>query len=269
MIRGSQIRGFNIPKSLEVLKATLFADDTTVYLAEEDDFGILQRVLDTWCSAAKAKFNLRKTEIIPIGTKEYRKRVIDTYKETGAWGNYPAGVHLAEEGEAVRILGAYFGNEAEQSKIWDPKIKKMEGVLERWSLSPSTVIGKRHTTQMMVGGMSQFLANVQRMPATVTKKLMKMIRSHIWDGKKHVPVAMEHLYLPVEEGGLGVLDVEARNEAIDVMWLKLYLSSGSERPLWAYAQKECSTADSAWKYPGTARNWWRSRQTERATEMES
>ncbi|KAL1751422.1 hypothetical protein FB107DRAFT_222095, partial [Schizophyllum commune] len=46
--------------------------DTTVYLTEEDDFSVLQRVLDKWCIASKARFNVGKTEIIPIGNKRYR-----------------------------------------------------------------------------------------------------------------------------------------------------------------------------------------------------
>ncbi|EIW58329.1 uncharacterized protein TRAVEDRAFT_100218, partial [Trametes versicolor FP-101664 SS1] len=72
MIRNSPLKGMNIPTSGSALKATLFADDTTVYLSEEDDFQVLQSVLDTWCSAAKARFNIGKTEIIPLGSREFR-----------------------------------------------------------------------------------------------------------------------------------------------------------------------------------------------------
>lgn len=71
--------------------------------------------------------------------------------------------------------------------------------------------------------MSQFFANVQRMPSEVLRDLMKMVRSHVWDGKTHVPVALDYLYLPIEKGGLGLLDLEARNDAIDIMWLKRYM----------------------------------------------
>ncbi|OJT05021.1 Transposon TX1 uncharacterized 149 kDa protein [Trametes pubescens] len=69
MIRKSEIVGLNVPNQIETLKATLFADDTTVYLSSADDFAALQHVLDVWCSATKAKFNIAKTEIIPIGEK--------------------------------------------------------------------------------------------------------------------------------------------------------------------------------------------------------
>ena len=71
MICKSDLRGYDVPEKLETLKATLFADDMTVYLTEDNDFETLQRILDTWCSAAKVCFNISKTEIIPIGTKAY------------------------------------------------------------------------------------------------------------------------------------------------------------------------------------------------------
>lgn len=45
-----------------------------VYLIEHDDFGALTDTLQFWCKASGAKFNTSKTEIIPIGTKEYREK---------------------------------------------------------------------------------------------------------------------------------------------------------------------------------------------------
>ena len=35
------------------------------------------------------------------------------------------------------------------------------------------------------------------------------------------------------EGGLDLLDLEIRNEAIDIMWLKTYLDFSLKRPEWA------------------------------------
>ncbi|EIW54372.1 uncharacterized protein TRAVEDRAFT_39824 [Trametes versicolor FP-101664 SS1] len=183
MIRASPIKGFNIPNSTTTLKATLFADDTTVYLAEADDFNILQRVLDVWCSAAKAKFNIGKTEIIPIGSEEYRCRMAATYAQTGAWQNYPRGVHVAADGEAVRILGAFLGNKVEQCEVWTPKLEKVSNALRKWRTGHMTLVGKRLAVQMVVGGMTQFMTDVQRMPEQVVKRLTKMIRDFVWDDR--------------------------------------------------------------------------------------
>lgn len=232
MIRSSTLRGFEIPGAMAALKATLFADDTTVYLADNDDFQTLQDILDTWCSAAKARFNIKKTEIIPLGTPGYRTEMAETYAATGRWRNYPQGIHVAREGEAVRILGAFFGNGVAQPEVWTTKLSKIEGVLGRWKKAKVTLCGKKHVVQMVVGSMSQFMTNVQRMPEHARKRLTKLIRNYVWDDKHIVPVSMERLCMPYEAGGLNILDLEARNDAIDVMWLRAYLGAGGSRQLW-------------------------------------
>jgi hypothetical protein len=37
---------------------------------------------------------------------------------------------------------------------------------------------------------------------------------------------------PVEDGGISLLDIKARNKAIQIMWLKKYMTTGPNRPLW-------------------------------------
>ncbi|KAI4294040.1 hypothetical protein K525DRAFT_180766, partial [Schizophyllum commune Loenen D] len=234
MIRNSDLKGYEIPGKMDRLKATLFADDTTVYLSEEDDFGVLQGILDKWCTAAKAKFNLKKTEIIPIGDRQYRIFMADTYRDTGNWRNYPRGVHMANEGDAIRILGAFFGNNFEECAPWTPRMEKIAQVMARWARGHSTIEGRRHAVSFTIGAMTQYLTEVQRMPEEVKKRLIALERSFYWDGKSTSPVALEYLYAPFENGGRKLLDIQSRNDAIDLVWLKDYLNMGPNRPTWAY-----------------------------------
>ena len=61
LIRNSgNIRGFKIPGTEEHLVVNLFADDTVVYMHENDKYDNLQTILDTWCKASGAKFNKEK-----------------------------------------------------------------------------------------------------------------------------------------------------------------------------------------------------------------
>ncbi len=234
MIRHSDLRGFNIPGTIEALKATLFADDTTVYLSEEDDFAVLQNILDTWCSAAKARFNITKTEIIPLGTEEFRAEMVSTYKATGIWKNYPRNVRMADEGEPVRILGAFLGNGVHECEVWTPTLAKLGAVLERWQQGITTLDGRRHVVQMFVGGMTQFLSDVQHMPPQICRRLERILREYLWNDRVIPPVSMEYACASREVGGLGILDLRTRNEALDIMWARSYLNYGHDRPVWAF-----------------------------------
>ncbi|OSD01784.1 hypothetical protein PYCCODRAFT_1344228, partial [Trametes coccinea BRFM310] len=234
MIRSSDIRGLEIPNVAEAVKATLFADDTTVYLAEEDDFAVLQAILDKWCSASKAKFNIGKTIVLPLGLESHREQVISAYRREGRWKNYPIGATAAADGTPVRILGCFAGNRIDEMAIWTPKIRRLEEVMGRWKEHHSTLTGKRHAIQLFVAGMTQFLTEVQTMPDKITARLKGLIKDYLWEGKKTPPVSLEQTYRPWEQGGLDITDIEARNDAIQVTWLRAYLQDGKARPTWAW-----------------------------------
>lgn len=74
-LRESDLKGFRIPGHSEKLVANLFADDTTTFLSAEDDLQTLEEILEDWCIASRAKFNTTKTEIIPMGVKEFREEL--------------------------------------------------------------------------------------------------------------------------------------------------------------------------------------------------
>lgn len=76
MIHDSHLLGIEIPGEVKRLITTLFADDTTVFLSKNDSFRDLQIILSLWCRALGVKFNVEKMEILPIGPKEFRDKLL-------------------------------------------------------------------------------------------------------------------------------------------------------------------------------------------------
>lgn len=228
MIRKSTLEGFTIQDNLERLITTLFADDTTVYLSEGDDFRTLQEILDKWCLASGAKFNVAKTEIIPIGTKTYR----DRFRRNQPDG-LPPGAKIAHEGEPVRALGAFVGNGIDNLSVWTPTLETTESKTEYWIKSNPSQEGRVHITKMEPGGRTQYRSMVQGMPDNVEKRIGKLIRKIMWNGK---PSGVNHetSRLLYEHGGKKVLDIVLRNKAISLMRLMRYLDDPPTRPIWAY-----------------------------------
>ena len=88
---------------------------------------------------------------------------------------------------------------------------------------------------MFAGGMTQFLAKAQGMPGPIEDALVKIIRSFIWDGSSTPPmIGIKRLYATKEQGGISLLNIPARNKAINLTWLKTYLDLTSSRPTWAF-----------------------------------
>ena len=68
--RDPNLSGIAIPGLAQNIKITMFADDTTLFLSKHDKLDDAQATLNRWCKVSGAKFNVDKTEIIPIGTED-------------------------------------------------------------------------------------------------------------------------------------------------------------------------------------------------------
>lgn len=232
-LRRSDLEGFKIPGTPERLLTKLFADDTTVYLAKSDKISTVFSKLEEWCRASGAKFNTEKTEIIPIGSTEFRNEVIKNRKLTEDGETIPADLHIAKDGEATRILGAWIGNKFKQEDHWDRVIKKVQTGIKKWGKCNPTMKGKKHIVQMIVGGMTQYQTKAQGMPTEIEKKLNGMIKDFVWDNKKP-KVHWEIILADTKRGGLNILDIKTRNKAIALTDLRSFLDFSRDRPMWAF-----------------------------------
>jgi hypothetical protein len=101
--------------------------------------------------------------------------------------------------------------------------------------SHPTLYEKRLIIQAVVGGHTQFLTKAQGMPTHIEDALTKIIRNYIWDNNIHPRISLEHLYKPLNEGGLNLLDIKPQNKVIEIIWLKDYLNLTPSRQMWARA----------------------------------
>ncbi|GBE83696.1 hypothetical protein SCP_0507520 [Sparassis crispa] len=234
MLRNSQLEGFYIPGVPERIITTLFADDTMTYLSERDDFAVLSDILNTWCLASTARFNVDKTEIIPIGSTEYREQVITKHCLGPQSLAFPAQVHITCDGDAIRSLSAWIGNNVDNASPWSTIMDKIKASLLRWSQGHPTLKGRRLIIQMVIGGMTQYLTRVQGMPKHIEESLTKIIRNFMWDDHRGPTVSLDMLCQPLTNGGLGVLHLAARNDVIIIKDLQSFLDIGPDRPTWAF-----------------------------------
>jgi ribonuclease HI len=235
MIRNERcLKGFTIPNSESKLIINLFADDTVLYTSANDKYSDVLRVLDKWCLASGAKFNREKTEIIPIGSEEHRAKLVRTHKLHPEDDPIESDVHIAADGEAIRSLGAWIGNKANDSAPWETIIDNTSKHLQRWKEVHPSIFGKKLITQAVVGGRTQFLTKAQGMPDTICEALTKVIKSFIWDSNAKPRLSLSALQAQKGDGGIELLNLKHRNEAIELVWLKEYLSKKTERPTWAY-----------------------------------
>ncbi|KAA1466710.1 hypothetical protein DENSPDRAFT_856326 [Dentipellis sp. KUC8613] len=224
MLRASPaIQGYQIPGLSHRVLISLFADDTALYLSEHDRYHDVKAILDQWCTALGACFNIHKTEVTAT-----RKLHPDDPTPL------PTGITIAPDHHAIRYLGAWIGNNLDDDAPWETTLDKIRNTLNAWLSAYPTLAGKRHVIQMVVGSMTQYLTTVQGMPTTILHAVTKEIQHFLWPDRHSAAIDPKYLYRSPDHGSLGLLDVKARNEAIELMWLKSYLDLSTSRPAWAF-----------------------------------
>ena len=223
-----------IPGIEDAIKITLFADDTNLFLNKDNRLDYIHRILDQWCKVSGARFNIKKTEIILIGKKSHRRMVVETRKINPQDKNpLPPKIQIAHDREAVRILGAWIGNTANNQAPWEPILDAINTKLKLWERVHLMLNRKHIIIQAIIGGHMQFLAKAQGMPLNIEDALVNIMSKFIWGHGTRPRIAMTTLQCPIHKGGLNILDIKARNKAIEIVWLKTYLNFSPSCQKWA------------------------------------
>lgn len=122
----------------------------------------------------------------------------------------------------------------DQSTTWVPILEECSKKLKRWGAARHSLDGRRLILQMQIVGVTQYPTMVQGMPTAVESEINKHIRNFTWNHKKANTVNQVQMYAPHKCRGKKILDIEARNKAIHLMWLKTYLHLGEDRATWMY-----------------------------------
>ena len=142
-------------------------------------------------------------------------------------------IKIARDGDAVRSLGAWIGNNTDDATPWEAVLDAIYRDLRSWGKVWPMMMGRKIIIQVVVGGRTQYLTSAQGMPPHIEKAVIKMIREFMWKDDSAPRIALDILQHPLDQGSLNLLDITARNEAIDITWLKKYLDFSPSRPTWA------------------------------------
>jgi len=126
LCNSQKIKGYNIPRLQERIIVNMYTDDTTIYLSQEDKYTNLEDILQCWCLASGAKFNLEKTKILPIGLIAHQARVLRTCKINVQDTPWHKQIRIASDGNPIRTLGAWVGNNIKNATSWEPVLRKIE-----------------------------------------------------------------------------------------------------------------------------------------------
>ena len=201
---GPGVRGVELPRDLTgrrppPLRASMFADDLTLFPADERDARRMLGVVKEFGVASGSKLNLDKTLVLP--TRVTRQQLF-------------AGLQVVKAGEKVKGLGVLYGPGLPPSAQWARVMDTMRRRTKAWARHQSlSVVGRVVAANSMIASVASYLAAFTSPTAEQLKELDGLVWAAVWGkdgsramaGKKGGWLSIAAAELPRSEAGLGLL----------------------------------------------------------------
>ncbi|KAF1375259.1 hypothetical protein PFLUV_G00237720 [Perca fluviatilis] len=196
----ARLSGLLLPGSLSVerpIVVSAYADDVNIFVCSQKDVQCLQDALSLYERATSARVNWAKSEALLVG--QWRGKAVPSL---------PGGLEWGKEG--LKVLGVFWGSEGFVKKNWEGVKEKVCARLSRWTwlLPQLSNRGRVLVANNLVASTlwHKLIAIVP--PRGLMEDVQRTIVDFFWSGRHWVRASV--LYLPVAEGGQGLVDIQSR-----------------------------------------------------------
>ncbi len=133
--------------------------------------------------------------------------IIGRWRDTGP-PILPGGLTWGREG--IKVLGVFLGKESFKKKNWEGVLEKVVARLSKWKwlLPQLSYRGRVLVANNLAASTLWHKVTVLEPPSELICNIQRMIVDFFWSGEHWTRAAV--LYLPVHEGGQGLVDVKSR-----------------------------------------------------------
>jgi len=174
-----------------------FADDTNIFLGNQNDLEILMKHLKSFEDATGLRINIGKSKILAIGTQSF------TINPS------PFGLELKN----AQMLGVPVGNNVKAAEIWEPMLERIDKMATHWKKRKLTLIGKAIVVNSLLLSQLWYRASIFKIPKKYRGRLKKIIKKFLFNDRP-AWTTKKVWYAPKEKGGLGILPIKTQNNAL-------------------------------------------------------
>ena len=209
------IKGFTVDGT-DAVKIVQHADDCTNALKDEKSLEKTLHIIEEFSHVSGLKLNLEKTECILTGS------FVQTYSNE----THIQGVKITNS--CVKALGVYLGYDKDICYYhnWTSKLEKLERILSVWKRRNLTIFGK--STIVNTLALSKLIYNAFILPNPgdeFFKSVCKLVYNFLW--KKRDRIKRHTLIGNIEQGGIGIIDVESKFKAAKASWISRIIDKSS------------------------------------------
>ena len=193
-ILGIAIRNKDSIKGIEIndleTKLLQFADDTTAVLSDLSSANALFSLLEEFEKASGLKLNVKKTEVMWIGSLK-------------SCEDQPLGVKWQT---CVKFLGIHITYDIKLSveKNFKQRLKKIKNMINLWKVRGLSIYGKLTIIKAFQLSKMIYPSSVLITPPEIIKEFNTLVFHFLWNGKDKV--TRRSTYAPYDSGGINMVD---------------------------------------------------------------
>ena len=190
------------------LKLSMYADDLTAFIKDECSASHLFNLLHDFGICSGLKINISKMEGMWLGSLKCNL------------GKH-APFHIAWPEEYVFALGVAFTYDSTTSyKInFEEKLVTLKNILNQWATRNLTLIGRICIVKTLAISKLVYNMSVFTLPPNFAKKVNDICFKFIWNFKPD-KVKRQTIILPVDKGGLNMVDFTILDKLLKAAWVK-------------------------------------------------
>ena len=194
----TNIHGITINK--HEVKLSQYANDTTLFLRDDQSVFESFQTLTLFKHALGAKINLEKCQGLWSGSLKIRSTNLLNFQ----WYND----YLPD-----KILGIYFGNTDSTKINIEKRIKKIKDTISTWKSRDLSFKGKTLNINGLLTSTLWYTATSTPIPAWAVSDIGQAIYNFFWDNKAPL-TTRDILALPTTKGGFNIHRIQAKIEAL-------------------------------------------------------
>ena len=218
MIRqDEEIKGFKMLNN--EIKISQYADDTSLFLdGSQEGFEKCVNILLEYAKYSGLAMNFDKTKVIWFGCQDENKPV------------FMPELNFDWNPEKFTLLGVEFTQKLDNISDYniENKLGEIQRIINSWSKRDITPYGRVTVIKsLLVSKIVHILISLPSPSSKMIKKLDIMFYDFLWDGKPD-KIKRKNVKLKVEQGGLGMIDLETFDKALKLTWIRRMLNGNSK-----------------------------------------
>uniref|UniRef100_A0A8C2X602 Reverse transcriptase domain-containing protein n=1 Tax=Cyclopterus lumpus TaxID=8103 RepID=A0A8C2X602_CYCLU len=179
------------------LVVSAYADDVNVFVKDQRDVDVLGSTLALYERASSAKVNWGKSEALQVG--QWLNKETPKLQGSIRWGR-----------QDLKVLGVFLGTEEFQRQNWEGAMERVCTRLSKWKwlLPQLSYRGRVLIVNNLVASTLWHRLVVLPPPQGLIERIHRAVVDFFWSGLHWLRSAV--LYLPVQEGGQGLVDIASR-----------------------------------------------------------